>query len=477
MIKRTLAYFFTLLTVFVSFYTFALEQAAELDPDLDLDLDQGQGQELEQEQEQDQDQELDQDLDAPLGVRSIDHIVAVVNDEVITSRELDNAIITATQNLLQQGIQPPDKESMNSQVLETIIVKQIQLQHAKEIGMSVGDSELDETIHRIAEDNQLSLQEFYAVLEEDGLSFNKFRQEIRDEIIMARIKERTVNHRVNVTEGEVDNFLRTQATSAVGNDEYLLAHILILVSERMDALEIQERSQRAEMALKKLQKGVEFAQVAAEFSDAPDAMQGGVLDWRPIAQMGPTFFELLSPLEMGDLTDVVQSPTGFHIFKLLDRRDQEDPVVVIDQTHARHILVKVSELTSESDAKQRIIQFKERIDNGANFAEIAKLHSEDGSAASGGDLGWISPGDTVPDFEEAMNNLQPGQISEPVQSPFGWHLIQVLERRSEDVSTESQRHAARQAIRSRKAEVVIQEWMQQLRDEAYIEYRTNEEES
>ncbi len=390
---------------------------------------------------------------------------------------MDNAIITAKKNLLQQGIEAPDEDSLDSQVLETIIVKQIQLQHAKEIGMSVGDSELDETIHRIAEDNALSLQEFYAVLEEDGISFNKFRQEIRDEIIMARIKEREVNHRVNVTEGEIDNFLRTQATSAIGNDEYLLAHILVLVSERMDALQIQEKSQRAEIALQKLQDGVEFAKVAAEFSDAPDALQGGVLEWRPIAQMGPTFFELLSPLQIGELTKVVQSPTGFHIFKLLDRRSQEDAVVVVDQTNARHILIKVSELTSESDAKQRISQFKKQIDNGASFSEIAKLHSEDGSASSGGDLGWLSPGDTVPEFEEAMNKLRPGEISGPVQSPFGWHLIQVVERRSEDISSERQRQAARQAIRSRKAEVVVQEWMQQLRDEAYIEYRADDEES
>lgn len=461
MIKETLSCFFTLLIIFVSFHTFALEQGSEND--------------LEQEQEQEQ--ELDQDLDIIPGVRSIDHIVAVVNDEVITSRELDNAIITATKNLIQQGIEAPDQDSLNSQVLETIIVKLIQLQHAKEIGMSVGDSELDETIHRIAEDNELSLQEFYGVLEEDGISFNKFRQEIRDEIIMARIKEREVNHRVNVTEGEIDNFLRTQATSAIGNDEYLLAHILVLVSERMDELQIQEKSQRAEMALQKLEEGVEFAQVAAEFSDAPDALQGGVLEWRPIAQMGPTFFELLSPLQLGELTKVVQSPTGFHIFKLLDRRDQEDPVVVVDQTNARHILIKVSELTSESDAKQRISQFKKQIDNGTSFTEIAKLHSEDGSASSGGDLGWLSPGDTVPEFEEAMNSLQPGQISDPVQSPFGWHLIQVVERRSEDISSERQRQAARQAIRSRKAEVVVQEWMQQLRDEAYIEYRADDEES
>ncbi|MCB1986048.1 MAG: peptidylprolyl isomerase [Burkholderiales bacterium] len=404
----------------------------------------------------------------------LDQIAAIVNEEVITQLELDNAVVTATRNLIQQGIDPPEPDSMQTQVLETLVIKSIQLQHAKEIGMSVSDSELDDTIHRIADENKLSMQEFYSTLEEDGISFNHFRQEIRDEIIMARLKERQINSQVNVTEGEIDNFLRTQETSSVGNDEYLLAHILISVTEHMDNVQIHEKSQRAEQAEEKLRDGADFAQVAAEFSDAPDAMSGGVLDWRPITQMGPTFAQLLSPLEIGEITPVVQSPNGFHIFKLLDRRAQENKAVIIEQTHARHILIKVNELTSESDAREQIIQIKERIDNGANFAEIAKLYSEDGSAASGGDLGWLSPGNTVPAFEQAMNQLLPGQISDPIKSQFGWHLIQVLERRTQDISDESQRETARQAIRSRKAEVVVQEMIRQLRDQAYVEYRSDE---
>lgn len=404
----------------------------------------------------------------------LDRIVAIVNEEVITQRELDDAVMTATKNLVQQGIEPPDAESMQGQVLETIIIKTIQLQHAKEIGMSVSNSELDETIQRIADENQLTIQEFYSVLEQDGISFNKFREEIRDEIIMAQLKERQVKNQVTVTEGEIDNYLRTQETSADGNDEYLLAHILVAVTEHMDTLQIHEKSQRAEAALEKLKEGADFSQVAAEFSDAPDAMSGGILDWRPISQMGPTFAQLLSPLEVGEITPVVQSPNGFHIFKLLDRREQENQSVIIDQTHARHILIKVSELTSESDAREQIIELKKRIDDGANFAEIAKLYSEDGSASSGGDLGWLSPGNTVPAFEQAMDALLPGQISDPIHTQFGWHLIQVIERRGQDVSTERQRETARQAVRSRKADVVVQEMLRQLRDQAYVEYRAED---
>ncbi|MCB1948058.1 peptidylprolyl isomerase [Nitrosomonas sp.] len=404
----------------------------------------------------------------------LDRIAAIVNEDVITQKELDNAVTTATRNLRQQGIEPPDQDSMHSQVLETLVIKSIQLQHAREIGMSVSDSELDETIRRIAEENKLSLQEFYAVLEQDGISFNKFRHEIRDEIILARLKERQINSQVNVTEGEIDNFLRTQEASAVGNEEFLLAHILITVTEHMDSTQIHERSMRAEQALKKLQQGADFAHVAAEFSDAPDAMSGGVLDWRPITQMGPTFAQLLSPLEIGEITPVVQSPNGFHIFKLVDRREQENNAVVINQIHARHILIKVNELTSDRDAREEILQLKERIEQGANFAELAKLHSEDGSASSGGDLGWLSPGNTVPPFEKAMNQLLPGQISDPVKTQFGWHLIQVIERREQDVSDEHQRENARLAIRNRKAEVVVQEMLRQLRDQAYVEYRADD---
>ncbi|MBL0010828.1 MAG: peptidylprolyl isomerase [Nitrosomonas sp.] len=412
-----------------------------------------------------------QDLGFASAAKPIDHIVAVVNEDVITRQELDEAIKMAVGRMQLQGVQIPDKNALENQVLESIITKHIQLQHAKEVGLSVGESELDETILRIAEENKLSLREFYAVLERDGISYNKFRDEIREEMIMARLKEREIKNQVNVTEGEVDNFLHTQETSAEGNDEYRLAHILILVSENMDSAQIQKRAERADMALKKLQEGVEFAQVAAEFSDAADAKHGGIIEWRPITQMGPAFAELLTSLQPGDLTQVVHSPNGFHIFKLLGRRVQEVPTVIIDQTHARHVLIKINELTSENEAKQKILQIKERLDKGEDFAEVAKLYSEDTSASSGGDLGWLSPGDTVPDFEQAMNALLPGQVSDPVRSQFGWHLIQVMERRSQDISLNQRRQSARQAIRNRKADVVVQEWLRQLRDQAYVEYR------
>lgn len=400
----------------------------------------------------------------------IDRIVVVVNDEVITRQEADEVLQNAIRQLEKQGTQLPRREILEKQILERMILKRVQLQRAHELGLVVSDGEVEQTLRRIAQDNDLSMEAFRQTLQNEGTDIRTFREEIREEILMVRLKEQEVNSRVNVTDSEVDNFLQTQENSAVGNDDYRLAHILIQISEQMDTKRVEARNQHAQTALERLKQGADFAQVAAEFSDAPDAMQGGVLDWRPIGQMGPLFANLLVTMQIGELTPVIRSPIGFHILKLLDRRKQETPIVIIDQTHAQHILIKINELMSENDAYRQIKQIKERVDKGEGFSELAKAFSEDSSASSGGDLKWISPGDTVTEFEQAMNELQPGEVSQPVRTPFGWHLIKVLERRKQDVSDQQQREAARRAIHARKAEGVAQEWIQQLRDHAYVEY-------
>lgn len=415
-----------------------------------------------------------QQMVAPNGVIPIDHIVAVVNEEVITRNELDDVIQSTILQLQKQEIQLPPLDVLEKQLLERLILTRIQLQRANEVGITVSDSELDQALRNIAKENNLSMGEFYTALEQDGIVLSQFREEIRKEILMVRLKEREISSRVNVTEGEIDNFLRTQETSSIGNDEYHVAHIFVQILEQMDASQVEVRRQRAETALSKLQEGVEFSQVSAEFSDATNAMEGGDLGWRPITQMGPTFAEVLVNMQPGEVTQVIQSPVGFHILKLLGRRPQETPVVIINQTHARHILIKISELTSEDDARRMILQIKDRIDNGANFAETAKAYSEDTSASLGGDLGWLSPRDTVREFEQAMDALLPGQISPPVRTQFGWHLIQVIQRRTQDVSEQQQRQVARQAIHARKADMVTQEWLQQLRDQVYVEYRAED---
>jgi peptidyl-prolyl cis-trans isomerase SurA len=416
-----------------------------------------------------------QQSDDAEAVKPIDHIVAVVNGECITRQELDEVLKLSIKQLQKQGIEPPSNEILEGQVLEREILTRVQLQLANEIGMTISDTELEQAINRIANANKMTKEEFYALLGQEGISYDKFREEIRNEMLLVRLKDREVINRIKISEGEIDNFLHNQTHSSGNTDEYQLSHILIRVPDQSSPEKIENRRQRAAEAMAKLKNGDDFAQVAAEFSDAADALEGGKLGWRPATQLPIKFSETLKPMLQDELTPIIQSPSGFHILKLHDRRGGEDnKVIVINQTHVRHILIKVSELTSENDARNRIIRLKERLDNGANFEELAKLHSEDPSASTGGDLNWVSPGDTVPEFEQAMDRLQPGGISDPVQSTFGWHIIQVLERRTKDVSDERQRQEASNTIRTRKSDTAYQEWLQQLRDRAYVEYRSEE---
>jgi len=310
-------------------------------------------------------------------------------------------------------------------------------------------------------------------LKEDKIPFSKFREDLRNEITLARVREREVDNKITVTEGEIDNYLATQQTQAGKQQEYRISHILVLVPEQASAEQINARRARAEDALKQLKEGKDFAQVAAGYSDASDALQGGSLGWRAHGRLPTVFADAVPTMKPGEVSEILKSPNGFHIVKLLEERATGGKQVV-DQTHVRHILVKVNEITSEADAKAKIDRIKDRLDRGAKFDELARLNSEDVSASKGGDLGWISPGATVKEFEEVMEKLEPNVVSAPVRTSFGWHLIQVLERRKEDVTAEKSREAARQALRARKADDSYQDWMRQLRDRAYVEYRLDE---
>lgn len=407
------------------------------------------------------------------GVEVIDRIVVVVNNEVITRHELGERTRVVTSQLRQRGAPLPPRTVLEKQVLERMIADRVQLQFAKETGLRVDDTELDRAISRIAQENKLSLQQLRAALERDGVGFARFREGIRDEITIARLREREVENRITVTESEIDNFIRTQQGSAAQNSEYNLSHILVTVPEKASPEVIQARRERAEQALSRITGGADFRQVAATFSDAPDALQGGALGWRAASRLPTLFLEAVQGLQPGDVSRILRSPNGFHIIRLNESRGSAVQVS-LRQTHARHILIKTNELVSEDEAQRRLVSLKERLDNRADFAELARLHSEDPSAARGGDLGWLSPGDTVPEFERAMNSLAPGEVSAPVRSQFGWHLIQVLERRDQDVSGERQRLEARRALRARKSDEAYQEWLRQLRDRTFIQYRLEE---
>ena len=409
----------------------------------------------------------------PRPVVVLDRIVAVVNNEVITRADLDERYRVTALKLQQQGTPLPAREALEKQILDRLIADQVQLQLAKETGLRVDDSELDRAIQRIAEENKLTLQLMRATLEKDGVPFPRFREDIRNEIILSRLRQREVDNRIVVSEGEVESFINAQQGLAGRGEQYNLSHILVTVPENAGPEQIQARRGRAEQALQQLRSGTDFRQVAAAFSDAPDALQGGAMGWRDGARLPALFLDSLKSLQPGELSPLLRSANGFHIVKLIEQRNSSAPVIV-RQTHARHILIKTNELVPQAEARRRSETIKERLDNKGDFAELARLYSEDASGSKGGDLGWLSPGDTVPEFEREMNALKPGEISGAVQTPFGWHLIQVLERRDEDMSRDRQRLAAQTALRARKSDESYQEWVRQLRDRAYIEYRLEE---
>jgi peptidyl-prolyl cis-trans isomerase SurA len=400
----------------------------------------------------------------------LDRIIAVVNDDVITRYELNDHIKMVVNQLTKQGTPLPPQNVLEKQLLERLINDRIQLQYAKETGVRVDDTQLGKTLERIAETNKMTLQAMREALEHEGIDFNRFREEIRAEIIMARLKEREVDNKIEVTESEINNYLKSQEALVGKEDEYNLAHVLVLVPEQASPEQIQAKRARAEQALAQIKSGADFAQIAVGYSDAADALQGGVLGWRPAGRLPTIFLEALRPMQAGEVSAVLRSANGFHIIKLLDKRGKDSATEVL-QTHVRHILIKTSEMSGENEARTRLLNLKERLEYGADFSELARLQSEDGSAAQGGDLGWLAPGDTLPEFERAMNTLKVGQISDPVRSPFGWHLIQVLERRNQDISRDRQRLLARQALRARKSDEAHEEWLRQLRDSAYVEYR------
>ena len=406
-----------------------------------------------------------------------DRIVAVVNDEALTAYELRARLVTVERQLREQKVQLPPRDVLEKQLLERMITDRVQLQFAKETGLRISDLELDAAMRRIADGNKLSMQDFRAALEKDGIAWTKFREEIREEIVLSRLREREVQSRIVVSDGEIDNYLANpDAGSGSGNIEVQTAHIILRVPEQATPDQLMRIGARARAALEQINRGESFAKIAASYSDASDALSGGIMGARPLDRLPPLYADAVKKLKPGEVSDILRSPAGFHIIKLIDKKVEggPQPVATLKQTRARHILIKVNELVSEAEAKRKLVGLKERIDNGADFAELARLQSNDLSAAKGGDLGWLYQGDTVPEFEAAMDALKINQISEPIQSPFGFHLIEVLERRTENATDERQRLAARQVLRDRKSDEAYQDWVRQIRDRAYVEYRVEE---
>jgi peptidyl-prolyl cis-trans isomerase SurA len=413
---------------------------------------------------------------ASSNAKVIDSIYVVVNDEVITKNEVKGRVDQVAQRMRAQGAQLPDMADLQRQVVEAMIVERAQVQLAKEYGVKVDDTTLDRAIGRIAEGQKMTVQDMRNQMEKEGLPFAQFREEIRNEIMLQQLREHEVDRKIQVSDAEVDTYLAAQKAAAADRVEMNISQILVSIPQNASPEQIAARKARADEVMRQLRTGADFAKIAATYSDSPDALKGGEIGWRDPDRLPPLFTNELRKLKPGQVTPVIKSNTGFHIIKLVDKRtpadSQDSKATAEQQTHARHILMKVTPTMSEAEVKRKLLELKEKIDNkAATFEDLAKQYSQDGTASKGGDLGWLVSGDVPAEFETAMTQLKPGEMSGVVQSPFGFHLIQVLERKTEDTSKEKERLMARQVIHERKLQEATEDWARELRDRAYVEFR------
>jgi len=400
----------------------------------------------------------------------MDRIIAVVNNEVLLESELVEMEQTVRQQLHQRNAAMPPSDVLRKQVMERLIMQRVQLQKAESIGIRVGDDALNAALKQIAENNKLTLRQFRDVLAKDGYDFADFRDSIREEMIISRLRKSQVEDRVVVSDREVDTYIKTQAVQGGSETSYLLLHILINVPEAASPEQVQIAQDKLNKIQGLLDAGGDFSEIASGYSDGQNALEGGDLGWRKKGELPSLFADVVPDLKVGEVSKPLRSGSGYHLVMVKDKKSEETHLV--KQTLASHILIKTNELTTDDDALKRLEQLRERILNGEDFAELARSHSDDtGSAIEGGSLGWTSPGAMVPEFEEKMNELPIGGVSEVFKSGFGWHLIKVDDRREENMAEEFNRNKARAAIRQRKIEEDLESWLRELRDEAYVEYR------
>lgn len=448
---------------------------------------------------------------APPSQQFVDAIAAVVNKQVITLKQVNVEVAEAEKNLKEQEIPVPERSVLQRQVLQRMILEELQRQEAERLGIRITDDQLQRGIEIIAQRNNISVDELRAAILKSGMTWERYLESVRLEMRFDELRQRQVDPTINISDAEVDAFLRNQGSSlralspgagpaAAAQPQMAprvlgLAQILVAVPERANSSEVAALQERAEQLLAQLRSGADFAGLAASSSDGPQALEGGVLGVRPVEGWPDLFLEATRGLQAGEVSKVIRSGQGFHILKVLtwgeEPRAAQAPAqqdfsvagqplldqgpMIVTQTHARHILVRTNQITSDEQAEQRLRLLRDRLLAGESFEELARLHSDDATAPQGGDLGWVSPGQTVPAFEQVMNNLQPGEISEPFKSPFGWHIIEVLERRNQDMGEEYQRMQARQILFQRRIEPAVDQWLNELYGKAYVENRLDPE--
>jgi peptidyl-prolyl cis-trans isomerase SurA len=411
---------------------------------------------------------------APQRISDIDRIVVVVNDDVITESELNQRLRETRKQLELEKISAPPDAALRKQLLERMVLERLQLQLATTSGIRISESDVDRAFETVAQRNKLGAEEFRKALAQRGMDVTVYRNQLRDQLTIQQLLEREINNRVTVTDNEVENFLENPQSRADMDVSYQLSHILIGIPETASPEAIQAARKRAEDVHRQLAGGANFEQTAVSQSQGADALKGGNLGWKKAGELPELFLTALKNMSVGGVSEILRSPNGFHILKLNNKRG-DSQAEAVTQTHVRHILLRPSEILSLEEARHKLLGLRERIENGDDFAALARAHSDDtGSAANGGDLGWANPGQMVPEFEKAMNALKPNQLSQPVRTSFGLHLIQVLDRRSHDVTQERVFAAARQQIHARKADERYEQWARQLRNEAFVEYLLEE---
>ncbi len=410
---------------------------------------------------------------AAVNATELDRILAVVDEDVVMQSELEEQMLRVRLQLRNQGTQTPPTSILERQVMERLVLEKIQLQLADRIGVEVEENSLDHAILDIARRNELSLEQFREILESDGHQFDYFREQIRQEIVMAKLRKEEVDNRVKVREQEIENFLSNENNEEDNALEYLLSHILITTPVGAGDDELRALRNKAKDILDRLDAGEDFGALAIAVSDGQTALDKGDLGWRKGEEIPTLFADSVSTMEIGEVSGIITSPSGFHIVKLVDQRTGEK--IMVEQHKVRHILIKPNELLPETQVFRRVSQIRLRLDGGANFAQLAQRNSDDRkSALEGGDLGWVSKGNMVPQFEEAMLAARIGEISQPFRTEFGFHILQVQDRREIDGTKEFKRDRARRVIRKRKTDEKRESWLRRLRDEAYVEYRIDE---
>ena len=397
----------------------------------------------------------------------IDRIAAIVDESAIMQSELDARMDSVKR---QMGGQMPPDSLLRPQVLERLILENIQLQMAERGGVQVTDQQLTDTVKRIAQQNGMTLEQFSAALKKDGLSYKEAVEQIRTEMIISRVQKFQVNNRVQISQQDIDYFLASKAGQMATEAEYRLSHILISIPSQASPADIKKAREKADVIIAEIKAGKDFQQQAIETSNGRNALKGGDLGWRKQAQLPSLFADAVIDLEPGQVSDPIKSASGFHIIQIADKRGGSTMMVL--QTKVSHILVMPNEIRSDKDSRARIRQVYKKLDNGADFEALAKEYSDDpGSAAKGGDLGWVNPGDMVPAFDRIMNEIEPGVLSQPFKSKFGWHILKVEERKETDLGEQVQRNQIYQMLQARQFEEELPIWLRKIRSEAYVDIK------